>query len=66
MLLDCCPKCSFSIALHRLDMVRSDALEIGAMSYCHACGFDLWDAPKVEPISYDGQVFALLIEASRA
>jgi Zn ribbon nucleic-acid-binding protein len=66
MLLDRCPKCGVAIALHRLDMVRPDALEIGAMSHCHACGFDLRDAPKVEPISYDSQASTLLIEASRA
>ena len=66
MLLDRCPNCGVAVAIHRLDMVRPDALEIGAMSYCHACGFDLRDAPKVELISYGRQASALLIEASRA
>ena len=66
MLLDRCPKCGVAIALHRLDMVRPDALEIGAMSHCHACGFDLRDAPKIEPISYDSQASALLLEAGCA
>lgn len=65
MLLDRCPDCGMAVAIHRLDMARPDALDIGAMAYCHACSFDLRDAPRVEPISYDRQSSALLIEASR-
>lgn len=64
MLLDRCPKCGVAVAVHRIDMAGPNALEIGLMSYCHSCGFDLRDAPKVEPISYDNQASALLIDAS--
>jgi ribosomal protein L32 len=66
MLLDRCPKCGVAIAVHRLDIAKSDAIEIGPVSYCHSCGFDLRDAPTLVPISYDAQASALLIEATRA
>lgn len=66
MLLDRCPKCSVAIAVHRLDMTRPDAIEIGPLSCCHACGFDLRNAPAAEPISYDAQASGILLDASRA
>jgi hypothetical protein len=65
MLLDRCPKCGAAVAVHRLDMVRPDAIEIAPMSYCYACKFDLRDALTLEPVSYDAQASALLIEANR-
>jgi hypothetical protein len=64
MLLDRCPECGMAIAVHRLDMVKIEAIEIGAISYCHACGFDLRDGPAVKPISYDEKASELLLEAS--
>jgi len=65
MLLDRCPKCSGAIAFHRLDMAGAYSLEIGPIAYCHACDFDLRDAPREEPISYDTQASALLMQISR-
>jgi len=65
MLLDRCPTCGMAIAVHRLDIEHPDALEAGPISYCYACGFDLRDAPKIEPISYDRDASTLLFEASR-
>lgn len=61
MLLDRCPKCGAAIAVHRLDMAASDGLEMGSVSYCYSCRFDLRDASRVEPISYDKQASELLI-----
>ncbi|MDB5761836.1 MAG: tniQ family protein [Herminiimonas sp.] len=65
MLLDRCSRCGVAVAVHRIDMVRLETLETGLISYCYACGFDLRDAPKVEPISYDFQASTLLYRASR-
>jgi len=66
MLLDRCPKCGVAVAVHRLDIEHRDALETMPVSYCHACGFDLRDAPSVVAISYDRQASELLLDASRA
>lgn len=66
MLQDRCPKCSASIAFHRIDMRNSTSFELAPLSYCHLCGFDLREASQEEPISYDHQASALLREASRA
>jgi hypothetical protein len=66
MLLDRCPTCDVAAVPHRLDMAKPDAMEIAPLSYCHSCGFDLRNAPTLEPISYDVQASALLIEAMRA
>lgn len=66
MLLDRCPKCGAAIAVHRLDMVSPDAIEIAPMSYCHTCKFDLRNAQTLKPISFDTQATAQLIEANRA
>jgi Zn ribbon nucleic-acid-binding protein len=66
MLLDRCPACGVAVAVHRIDMTRPDSIEIVSLSYCHACGFDLRDAPAAEPIFYDGQASKLLFAANRA
>jgi hypothetical protein len=66
MLLDRCPTCDVAAVPHRLDMAKPDAMEIAPLSYCHSCGFDLRNAPTLEPISYGVQASALLIEAIRA
>lgn len=66
MLLDRCPKCGVAVAVHRLDIEHLDALDTMPVSYCHACGFDLRDAPNVATISYNRQASVLLLDASRA
>jgi Zn ribbon nucleic-acid-binding protein len=66
MLLDRCPECGMAVAVHRLDIARPDAIETAPLSHCHSCGFDFRNAPKLEPISYDVQASALLLEANRA
>lgn len=65
MLLDRCSKCGMAVAVHRLDMARPDAVDIRPVSYCHACGFDLRYAPRLEPLSYDRQASELLLKSSR-
>lgn len=65
MLLDRCPACGVAIAIHRLDMIKPDAIDIAPLSYCHACGFDLRDGPAVTPVFYDSEVSKILQEASQ-
>ena len=62
MLHDRCPKCGVAVAVHRLDMAAPDGLEIGSMSYCYSCRFDLRDALRVEPISYNKQASEFLMK----
>lgn len=62
MLLDRCPKCGVAVAVHRLDMTALDGLEIGSVSYCYSCRFDLRDASRIEPSSYDKQASELLMK----
>lgn len=64
MLLDRCPACASAIAVHRLDMGRPDTLEIGPVSLCHECEFDLRMSPQIEPISYDDGSSRLLLDAN--
>ncbi len=65
MLLDRCSECGVAIAFHRLDMTRPQSFSLELLSYCHSCGFDLRDAPREAPISYDRQASALLLKISR-
>lgn len=65
MLLDRCPMCDEAVAVHRLDMIKSNANEVAPLSYCHSCGFDLRDAPTEKPVSYDGEISNLLLGASQ-
>ncbi len=60
-LLDRCPNCGTAIALHRIDMMTAYDFEAGALSYCHACGFDIRDSPNSGPaISYDRETSKFL------
>lgn len=52
MLLDRCPRCHASIAAHRVDM-RDRTFSERALSYCHACGFDLSESQTSQPDYYD-------------
>lgn len=66
MLLDRCPACGASVAVHRLDMNEQDLDMARFMSCCHACELDLRTAPTAVPISYDAQTAMLLREANQA
>lgn len=59
-LLDRCPKCGVAVALHRIDMVKSDEIENVPLSYCHACGFDLRECSAAAANVYDEETFAFL------
>lgn len=61
-LLDRCPECRASIAAHRVDM-RDRTLGERALSYCHACGFDLSESQTVRPDYYDGPAAEVLTSA---
>jgi hypothetical protein len=65
MLLDRCPQCGAGVAFHRLDMTRTDAIDVALLSYCHSCGFDLRNAVTEKPIVYDRDASCLLLEANR-
>jgi hypothetical protein len=65
MLLDRCPACGMAAAIHRLDMNKPDAINIAPLSYCHACEFDLRDAPAVPPVCYGVEITEILKEASQ-
>ncbi len=65
MLLDRCPKCSMAVAIHRVDMIRSQLTEITPVCCCHECGYDFRQAPKISISSYDHQALSLLLDANR-
>lgn len=66
MMLDCCSQCGAAIAIHRLDIANSDALDERTTAYCYACGLDLRTAPMREPIVSDQEASELLLRACRA
>ncbi len=63
MMQDRCPHCAAGVAFHRLDIANGDAIDAGTLAFCHGCGFDLRLAPAVEPLSYDENAAALLLDA---
>jgi|SRR5450830_35089 len=65
MMLDRCPKCGSALAIHRMDIVNSDALDESTVAYCHECGTDLRTAPMIEPLVYDQEAGLLLMTASQ-
>lgn len=65
MLLDRCPQCHMAIAIHRVDMIKSQLTEVTPVCCCHECGFDLRQAPTVSVSSYDRRAFSLLLDANR-
>jgi hypothetical protein len=65
MLLDRCPGCGIAIAVHRLDMVKQDAIDVPPLSFCHGCGHDLRNSPVVKPMVHDVQTSALLFDISQ-
>ena len=42
---DRCPSCKSGVAFHRIEMGRPTAKSVDSLSLCHACRFDLRDAP---------------------
>lgn len=66
LLLDRCPRCSASIAFHRLDVGKLHTNLDAVLSICHGCGFDLRGAPSIEPNSFDAPSVAILLQSSQA
>lgn len=59
MLSDICPGCGEPVAFHRRDFNRQ-AFDAGPMCSCHACNFDLRQAPVEPAIRYEAKSFALM------
>ncbi|MFC5429458.1 TniQ family protein [Paraburkholderia denitrificans] len=66
LLADRCPACGESIAIHRISMVRPDALDETSLAYCCSCEFDLRKAPVLSPSVYDAPSSNLLYGLSSA
>ena len=60
MLLDRCPECGTSVAVHRLDMATAKAVDDLPLSYCFVCGFDLRASNMTMSHTYDKAASALL------
>jgi hypothetical protein len=65
LLLDRCPSCGASIALHRADM-NGRAIDEQLLRCCHACGFELSNSDIEQPEFYDQHCAALLAAACTA
>jgi len=61
MLHDRCSVCGNAVSFHRLDMIKQNSIDEIPLSICSACGFDLRRAPKILPISYNGEAANLLL-----
>jgi len=60
-LLDACPRCSSSVAFHRVEMGKPGQLRHIPLSTCHICGFDLRNAMAASLNAYDDDVDNALI-----
>lgn len=64
MLHDRCPNCGAPVIFHRLELGKHETIEVGPMSECHACRFDLRGAATVSPLIYDEEVLSLMRQSS--
>lgn len=53
MLHDRCPKCGAPVAFHRLELGHPNQSEVGVLSRCFQCGFDLREAAVERPVFYE-------------
>jgi hypothetical protein len=58
MLHDRCPACGAGVAFHRMDVGRGSIFDPQSLAMCHACGFNLSQAPFVPIVSYDTEASA--------
>lgn len=60
MMKDRCPACGAGVAFHRTEQGRYEAGDLGAISFCHACFYDLKTADCTAPEIYDHDSFGTL------
>lgn len=60
LLAERCPACGEAVAIHRISMVRPDALDENSLAYCYACEFDLRTTPTSSPTICDASSADLL------
>ena len=53
MLHDRCPACGAGVEFHRMDIGHGSVFDAESLTICHACGFNLAEAPLVPIVSYD-------------
>ncbi|NJD33673.1 MAG: TniQ family protein [Betaproteobacteria bacterium] len=58
LMADRCPGCDSPVALHRLDVGRSDVYGAEPLSLCWNCGFNLRNAPQSPVHEWDCRAFA--------
>lgn len=56
MLYDRCPVCAAPVMFHRGEMGKFSQVESGAITLCHACGFDLRESQVKVPVIYDASI----------
>lgn len=60
LLAERCPACGEAVAIHRISMVRPDALDETSLAYCYSCEFDLRTTPALLPSAYEASSADLL------
>lgn len=60
LMSDRCPSCGMAVVFFRRELGHRNELDGGEITRCHACGFDLCQAPAYDPPGPDGQVLAML------
>ena len=58
MLHDRCPGCEAGVVFHRTDIGQGASQDFISLAQCHACGFDLREAPLGPIVSYDDAAVA--------
>lgn len=63
MLNDRCPRCEAPVIFHRLELGRPDVVNVGPLSACFKCGFDLRATAIVKPEPYNQVAYEILNQA---
>ena len=58
MLHDRCPACGAGVAFHRMDVGHGSIFDDASLAMCHACGFNLAEAPVVPVACYNKDALA--------
>jgi hypothetical protein len=65
MLHDRCPVCGAGVAFHRIELGHYGSADEGPLAYCNKCGFDLRNAPTIEPTFYEDSSQQVMLEVLR-
>lgn len=60
LLGDRCPRCGAPVAFHRRELGHPQTTDSGPMALCHACDYDLRQAPATPVPSYEASAFELM------